>query len=199
MHTCEWPTTPLYQDYHDHEWGRPVHDDQKQFEHLMLEVMQCGLSWITVLNKREDLRVAFDGFDYKKIALYTDADVERIMNAPNVIRAERKIRAIIHNAQRFIEVQRECGSFCDYIWAFTGGKTLIYEGHPEGNIPAKNELSERISKDLKKRGFKFLGPVTIYSHLQASGLINDHGRDCPCFDDINQGANIAYKRADEHV
>lgn len=199
MHTCQWPTTPLYQDYHDHEWGRPVHDDQKQFEHLMLEVMQCGLSWITVLNKREDLRVAFDGFDYKKIALYTDADVERIMNAPNVIRAERKIRAIIHNAQRFIEVQRECGSFCDYIWAFTGGKTLIYEGHPEGNIPAKNELSERISKDLKKRGFKFLGPVTIYSHLQASGLINDHGRDCPCFDDINQGANIAYKRADEHV
>lgn len=199
MHTCQWPTTPLYQEYHDHEWGRPVHNDQKQFEHLMLEVMQCGLSWITVLNKREDLRVAFDGFDYKKIALYTDADVERIMNAPNVIRSERKIRAIIHNAQRFIEVQRDFGSFCQYIWAFTGGKTLVYEGHPEGNIPAKNELSERISKDLKKRGFKFLGPVTIYSHLQASGLINDHGRDCPCFDDINQGANIVYKRADEHV
>lgn len=199
MRTCQWPTTPLYQEYHDHEWGRPVHDDQKQFEHLMLEVMQCGLSWITVLNKREDLRVAFDGFDYKKIALYTDADVERIMNAPNVIRSERKIRAIIHNAQRFIEVQRDFGSFCQYIWAFTGGKTLIYEGHPEGNIPAKNELSERISKDLKKRGFKFVGPVTIYSHLQASGLINDHGRDCPCFDDINQGANIAYKRADEHA
>lgn len=194
MHTCEWPTTPLYQDYHDHEWGRPVHDDKKQFEHLMLEVMQCGLSWITVLNKREDLRIAFDGFDYKKIALYTDADVERIMNAPNVIRSERKIRAIIHNAQRFIEVQRDFGSFCNYIWAFTGGKTLVYEGHPEGNIPAKNELSERISNDLKQRGFKFLGPVTIYSHLQASGLINDHGRDCPCFDDINESTNIVYKR-----
>ncbi|MDY4745836.1 DNA-3-methyladenine glycosylase I [Veillonella caviae] len=194
MHTCEWPTTPLYQDYHDHEWGRPVHDDKKQFEHLMLEVMQCGLSWITVLNKREDLRIAFDDFDYKKIALYTDADVERIMNAPNVIRSERKIRAIIHNAQRFIEVQRDFGSFCNYIWAFTGGKTLVYEGHPEGNIPAKNELSERISNDLKQRGFKFLGPVTIYSHLQASGLINDHGRDCPCFDDINESTNIVYKR-----
>lgn len=194
MHTCEWPTTPLYQDYHDHEWGRPVHDDKKQFEHLMLEVMQCGLSWITVLNKREDLRIAFDGFDYKKISLYTDADVERIMNAPNVIRSERKIRAIIHNAQRFIEVQRDFGSFCNYIWAFTGGKTLVYEGHPEGNIPAKNELSERISNDLKQRGFKFLGPVTIYSHLQASGLINDHGRDCPCFDDINESTNIVYKR-----
>lgn len=194
MHTCEWPTTPLYQDYHDHEWGRPVHDDKKQFEHLMLEVMQCGLSWITVLNKREDLRIAFDGFDYKKIALYTDADVERIMNAPNVIRSDRKIRAIIHNAQRFIEVQRDFGSFCNYIWAFTGGKTLVYEGHPEGNIPAKNELSERISNDLKQRGFKFLGPVTIYSHLQASGLINDHGRDCPCFDDINESTNIVYKR-----
>lgn len=196
MHTCEWPTTPLYQDYHDHEWGRPVHDDKKQFEHLMLEVMQCGLSWITVLNKREDLRIAFDGFDYKKIALYTDADVERIMNAPNVIRSERKIRAIIHNAQCFIEVQREFGSFCNYIWAFTGGKTLVYEGHPEGNIPAKNELSERISNDLKQRGFKFLGPVTIYSYLQASGLINDHGRDCPCFDDINESTNIVYKRED---
>mgnify|MGYP004443126375 CR=1 FL=1 len=196
MHTCEWPTTPLYQDYHDHEWGRPVHDDKKQFEHLMLEVMQCGLRWITVLNKREDLRIAFDGFDYKKIALYTDADVERIMNAPNVIRSERKIRAIIHNAQRFIEVQRDFGSFCNYIWAFTGGKTLVYEGHPEGNIPAKNELSERISNDLKQRGFKFLGPVTIYSHLQASGLINDHGRDCPCFDDINESTNIVYKRED---
>lgn len=196
MHTCEWPTTPLYQDYHDHEWGRPVHDDKKQFEHLMLEVMQCGLSWITVLNKREDLRIAFDGFDYKKIALYTDADVERIMNAPNVIRSERKIRAIIHNAQRFIEVQRDFGSFCNYIWAFTGGKTLVYEGHPEGNIPAKNELSERISNDLKQRGFKFLGPVTIYSYLQASGLINDHGRDCPCFDDINESTNIVYKRED---
>ncbi len=196
MHICEWPTTPLYQDYHDHEWGRPVHDDQKQFEHLMLEVMQCGLSWITVLNKREDLRIAFDGFDYKKIALYTDADVERIMNAPNVIRSERKIRAIIHNAQRFIEVQRDFGSFCNYIWAFTGGKTLVYEGHPEGNIPAKNELSERISNDLKQRGFKFLGPVTIYSHLQASGLINDHGRDCQCFDDINESTNIVYKRED---
>lgn len=196
MHICEWPTTPLYQDYHDHEWGRPVHDDPKQFEHLMLEVMQCGLSWITVLNKREDLRIAFDGFDYKKIALYTDADVERIMNAPNVIRSERKIRAIIHNAQRFIEVQRDFGSFCNYIWAFTGGKTLVYEGHPEGNIPAKNELSERISKDLKQRGFKFVGPVTIYSHLQASGLINDHGRDCPCFDDINESMNIVYKRED---
>lgn len=196
MHTCEWPTTPLYQDYHDHEWGRPVHDDKKQFEHLMLEVMQCGLSWITVLNKREDLRIAFDGFEYKKIALYTDADVERIMNAPNVIRSERKIRAIIHNAQRFIEVQRDFGSFCNYIWAFTGGKTLVYEGHPEGNIPAKNELSERISNDLKQRGFKFLGPVTIYSHLQASGLINDHGRDCPCFDDINESTNIVYKRED---
>lgn len=196
MHTCEWPTTPLYQDYHDHEWGRPVHDDKKQFEHLMLEVMQCGLSWITVLNKREDLRIAFDDFDYKKIALYTDADVERIMNAPNVIRSERKIRAIIHNAQRFIEVQRDFGSFCNYIWAFTGGKTLVYEGHLEGNIPAKNELSERISDDLKQRGFKFLGPVTIYSHLQASGLINDHGRDCPCFDDINESTNIVYKRED---
>ena len=118
------------------------------------------------------------------------------MNAPNVIRSDRKIRAIIHNAQRFIEVQRDFGSFCNYIWAFTGGKTLVYEGHPEGNIPAKNELSERISNDLKQRGFKFLGPVTIYSHLQASGLINDHGRDCPCFDDINESTNIVYKRED---
>lgn len=192
MHTCKWPTTPLYQSYHDHEWGRPVHDDHTQFEHLMLEVMQCGLSWLTVLNKRDDLRAAFHNFDVESIARYTDEDVARIMNAPNVIRSERKIRAIINNAQRFIDVQREFGSFCDYIWAFTDNKTIVYDGHPEGHIPAKNELSERISKDLKKRGFKFLGPVTIYSHLQASGLINDHGRDCPCFDAINESADVAY-------
>ena len=192
MHTCQWPTTPLYQSYHDHEWGRPVHDDHTQFEHLMLEVMQCGLSWITVLNKRDDLRRVFHNFDVESIARYTDADVVRIMDSPNVIRSERKIRAIIHNAQRFIEVQREFGSFCNYIWAFTDNKTIIYEGHPEGQIPPKNELSKRISKDLKKRGFKFVGPVTIYSHLQASGLINDHGRDCPCFDAINESADVVY-------
>lgn len=192
MHTCTWTTTELYQAYHDHEWGRPVHDDKQQFEHLMLEALQCGLSWITVLNKREDLRAAFDHFDYHIIAAYTDADVERIMDAPNVIRAERKIRAIINNAQRFLEIREEFGSFNAYIWAFTDHKTIVYEGHPEGNIPAKNELSERIAKDLKKRGFKFLGPVTVYSHLQASGLINDHGRDCPCFADINDTADVVF-------
>ncbi|WP_251423551.1 DNA-3-methyladenine glycosylase I [Veillonella agrestimuris] len=195
MHTCTWPTTELYQVYHDHEWGRPVHDDKQQFEHLMLEVLQCGLSWITVLNKREDLRAAFDHFDYHIIAAYTDADVERIMDAPNVIRAERKIRAIINNAQRFLEIREEFGSFNAYIWAFTDHKTIVYEGHPEGNIPAKNELSECIAKDLKKRGFKFLGPVTVYSHLQASGLINDHGRDCPCFADINDTADVVFVKA----
>lgn len=195
MHTCTWPTTELYHAYHDYEWGRPVHDDKQQFEHLMLEVLQCGLSWITVLNKREDLRAAFDHFDYHIIAAYTDADVERIMDAPNVIRAERKIRAIINNAQRFLEIREEFGSFNAYIWAFTDHKTIVYEGHPEGNTPAKNELSERIAKDLKKRGFKFLGPVTVYSHLQASGLINDHGRDCPCFADINDTADVVFVKA----
>lgn len=190
--TCSWPTTPLYQAYHDYEWGRPIHDDQRQFEHLCLESLQCGLSWLTILNKRDIIRQCFDYFDIDAVAQYTETDIERIMSTDGMLKSRKKIEAIINNAQAFQRIQDEFGSFCEYIWAFTNYKTLIYEGHSEGRVPAKNELSTRISKDLKKRGFKFVGPVTIYSHLQASGLINDHGKDCPCFNEINEANPVVY-------
>lgn len=195
---CSWPTTPLYQSYHDHEWGRPIHDDQRQFEHLCLESLQCGLSWLTILNKREVIRQCFNHFDVDAVALYTEIDIERIMSTEGMLKSRKKIEAIINNAKAFQRIQAEFGSFCEYIWAFTNHKTIIYKGHPEGDVPVKNELSTRISKDLKKRGFKFVGPVTIYSHLQASGLINDHGKDCPCFDEINQENPVVYVSEDTY-
>ena len=196
MATCEWPTTPLYQAYHDDEWGRPIHDDRLQFEHLCLESLQCGLSWLTILNKRDIIRGCFDHFDIDTVASYGESDVERILQTEGMLKSRPKIEAIINNASAFKDIQDKFGSFCNYIWAFTDHKTIIYESHPDGNIPAKNGLSTRISKDLKKRGFKFVGPVTIYSHLQASGLINDHGKDCPCFDEINANADIIRLPAD---
>ena len=195
--TCSWPTTPLYQAYHDYEWGRPIHDDQRQFEHLCLESLQCGLSWLTILNKREIIRQCFDYFDVDAVAKYTETDIERIMSTEGMLKSRKKIEAIINNAQAFQRIQAEFGSFCEYIWAFTNHKTLIYKGHSEGRVPAKNELSTRISKDLKKRGLKFVGPVTIYSHLQASGLINDHGKDCPCFNEINEANPVVYMTIDD--
>lgn len=196
--TCSWPTTPLYQSYHDHEWGRPIHDDQRQFEHICLESLQCGLSWLTILNKREVIRQCFNHFDVDAVAQYTEIDIERIMSTEGMLKSRKKTEAIINNAKAFQRIQVEFGSFCNYIWAFTNYKTIIYENHPEGNVPAKNELSTRISKDLKKRGFKFVGPVTIYSHLQASGLINDHGKDCPCFDEINKENPVVYVSEDTY-
>ena len=195
--TCSWPTTPLYQAYHDYEWGRPIHDDQRQFEHLCLESLQCGLSWLTILNKRDIIRQCFEYFNVDAVAQYTETDIERIMSTDGMLKSRKKIEAIINNAQAFQRIQDEFGSFCEYIWAFTNYKTLIYEGHSEGRVPAKNELSTRISKDLKKRGFKFVGPVTIYSHLQASGLINDHGKDCPCFNEINEANPVVYMTIDD--
>lgn len=176
---CAWCCDGgLNQRYHDEEWGITLHDDQKQFEFLMLEVMQCGLSWTLMLKKREIFRQCFAGFDYEKISQFTDEDVVRIMNMDGMIRSERKIRAVIHNANRFLDIRREWGSFDRYIWHFTEGKTYIYPKHHQGFWEAKNELSDRISADLKKRGFKYLGSVTVFSHLQACGIINDHAPDC---------------------
>ena len=171
--------------YHDEEWGVPVHDDKKQFEYLMMEAMQCGLSWSIVLKKREVFRACFDGFDYERVALYTESDVERIMNTEGMIRSVQKIRAIISNARCFMDIRRECGSFCAYLWGFTGGKTVLYENHANGFIPVSNGLSDRIAADLKKRGFKYLGSITVYSHLQACGMINDHDKSCACYQRIN--------------
>ena len=142
--------------------------------------MQCGLSWDTVLKKREIFRSCFDGFNYEKIATYTAKDIERIMNTAGVIRSQRKIEAVINNARIFQKIRNEFGSFSQYIWSWSGGKALLYRGHELGNLPASNELSDKISADLKKRGMKFLGSVTVYAHLQASGIINDHIKDCYC-------------------
>ena len=182
MNRCPWCLiNELETKYHDDEWGVPVYDDVKQFEYLMLEAMQCGLSWDTVLKKREIFRSCFDGFNYEKIANYTSNDIERIMNTAGVIRSQRKIEAVINNARIFQKIRNEFGSFSQYIWSWSGGKALLYRGHELGNLPASNELSDKISADLKKRGMKFLGSVTVYAHLQASGIINDHIKDCYCY------------------
>lgn len=182
MNRCPWCLiNELETKYHDEEWGVPVYDDIKQFEYLMLEVMQCGLSWDTILKKREIFCSCFDGFNYDKIASYTAVDVERIMNTAGVIRSQRKIEAVINNARIFQKIRTEFGSFSQYLWGWSGGKMLLYRGHESGNLPAANELSDKIATDLKKRGMKFLGSVTVYAHLQASGVINDHLKDCDCY------------------
>ena len=201
MGYCGWAeTNERNKTYHDNEWGIPVHDDRKMFEHLMLECMQCGLSWDLMLKKREIFRSCFDGFDYDKIAQYTEIDIDRILNTEDMIRSRRKIEAVINNARAFQKVRDEFGSFCNYIWAFTDGKTFLYNGHDVGNkIPVSNGLSEKISKDLKKRGFKFVGAVTIYSHLQACGIINDHDKSCPCYEKINAAFPTVKKRRDKEV
>ena len=197
MAYCSWCVTEADRKYHDEEWGVPLHDDRGQFEFLMLEVMQCGLSWSLMLKKREIFRSCFDNFDYEKISEYGEADVERIMNTEGMIRSRRKIEAIINNAICFCKIREEYGSFSEYLWAYSEGKTILYQGHGDGKIPACNGLSDRISKELKKRGFKYLGSITVYSHLQACGIINDHGSDCPCYKKITENYPTAKKRKDK--
>lgn len=176
---CGWcQDNEIAQEYHDMEWGVPLHDDQKQFEFLMMEVMQCGLNWNMMLKKREIFRTCFDQFDFDKIAAYEESDVERIMNTQGMIRSTRKIGAIIHNARLFQQIRKEYGSFDEYLWNYSDHKTILYRGHQNGHSVAKNHLSDSISKDLKKRGFKYMGSITIYSHLQACGMINDHVKEC---------------------
>ena len=198
MGYCGWDSaSELDRHYHATEWGIPVHDDKKQFEYLMLEVMQCGLSWELMLRKRETFRKCFAGFEYDKIAAYNDKDVERIMNTENMIRSERKIRAVINNACCFQQIRNIHGSFSNYLWAFSDGKTIIYPSHGNGRIPVSNGLSEKISKDLKNKGFKYLGAITVYSHLQACGIINDHDIDCPRYQEINNNFPTIVKPEDQ--
>ena len=179
MGYCEWASAgPLDKKYHDTEWGIPVHDDRQMFEHLTLECLQCGLSWNLMLKKREIFRECFDNFDYDKIAAYDDADVERILNTEGMIRSKRKIEAIINNAKCFLKVIDEWGSFDRYIWSFSDDQTFVYRKHQLGEGEAKNALSDRLSLDMKKRGFKFFGSITCYSFLQAVGFINDHLVSC---------------------
>lgn len=185
--------------YHDTEWGVPVHDDRRMFEHLSLECLQCGLSWDLMLKKREIFRRCFDGFDFDRIAAYDAADVERILRTEGMLRSARKVEAVIQNARCYQKVREEFGTFCDYIWSYSGGKTILYDGHDTGSVPVSNALSERIGKDLKKRGFRYVGAITIYSHLQACGIINDHDRDCPCRKRINGAWPTVRKRRDHEV
>lgn len=176
---CEWPKNdPLYVKYHDDEWGVPVTDDKTIFEYLILETFQAGLSWITVLRKRENFRKAFDNFDYQKIAEYEEDKVNELINDQGIIRNKLKINAAISNAQAFILIQKEFGSFSKYIWKFTDYKPIVNNWTSLSELPAKTELSDQISADLKKRGFKFVGSTVIYAHMQATGMVNDHVTGC---------------------
>lgn len=198
MDRCPWCTcNEKMIRYHDEEWGVPVYDDQKQFEFLMMEVMQCGLNWNMMIQKREIFRECFDWFDYNKVAEYQEAEIERILNTEGMIRSRRKIEAVIHNARCFQKIREEFGSFSDYIWGFTGGKTYLYTGHQKGEIPARNGLSDRISKDLKKRGLKYMGSITVYSHLQACGIINDHLETCGRYRELLAVTDAVKKRRDK--
>jgi len=172
--------------YHDEEWGVPVHDDLLHFEFLILEGAQAGLSWSTILNKRENFRKAFDNFDYNKIATYTDQKVEELLTNKGIIRNRLKVGATIANAKSFLKVQKEFGSFDKYIWQFVDGKTIINNFKNLEDLPPKTIMSEQISKNLKKRGFKFVGPTIIYAHMQAIGLVNDHVLNCFRYNEINQ-------------
>lgn len=175
MTRCSWcESDDLYRRYHDEEWGVPVHDDRKHFEFLLLESAQAGLSWLTILRKREAYRKAFDGFDPEKIAAYGEEKLRELMDNPGIVRNRLKIGSAVVNAQRFLEIRREFGSFDRYIWGFVGGKPVVGHYDSLDEIPARTELSDRVSGDLKKRGFKFVGTVIVYSHLQATGLVNDH-------------------------
>lgn len=176
---CEWcESTDLMREYHDKEWGNPVHDDQKHFEFLLLEFMQAGLSWSTILNKRENFRKAFDNFDVQSIVAYDDKKVAILLQDAGIIRNRLKIAAAINNAEKFIEVQEEFGTFDTYIWHFTKGKVVNNRITSLKGMQVTSALSDEVSRDLKKRGFKFVGSTTLYAHLQAIGIINDHITSC---------------------
>jgi DNA-3-methyladenine glycosylase I len=180
IHRCPWVnlSKPDYVNYHDVEWGVPIYDDRSLFEFLVLESAQAGLSWYTVLRKRENYRTAFDGFDFEKIAHYDEQKVETLLQNPGIIRNRLKVLATINNARKFIETQQEFGSFSDYIWRFVDGKPLVNELHELADYPVTSPESDALSKDLRKRGFKFLGSTICYAHMQATGMINDHAITC---------------------
>ena len=176
---CPWPADKnLAIVYHDQEWGVPVHDDYKHFEFLVLDAFQAGLSWNTILNKRENFRKALDGFDFEKIAKYDEKKVQQLMKDEGIIRNQLKIRATIANAQAFIQVRNEFGSFDRFIWSFTDGKTMVNQYKAIGEVPAKTTISDAMSKSLSKRGFKFAGSTICYAYMQAAGMVNDHLVSC---------------------
>ncbi|MGA2385215.1 MAG: DNA-3-methyladenine glycosylase I [Candidatus Bathyarchaeia archaeon] len=184
-----WDTTnPLYIKYHDEEWGIPLHDDRKLFEFLVLDSFQAGLTWLLILQRREHFRKAFDNFNPEKIAKYTAFDVERLMATPNIVRNQLKIKAAINNAEKFLQVQKEFGSFDTYIWRFVGGQTIHNGFKSFADVPAETEESRAMSQDLKKRGFKFVGPTICYAFMQAAGLVNDHLTFCFRYKQIKENS-----------
>jgi DNA-3-methyladenine glycosylase I len=184
-HRCEWcGSDPLYISYHDKEWGVPVKNDNKHFEFLLLESAQAGLSWITILRKRENYRSAYENFDPQKVAAFNDTKINELLNNQGIIRNKLKINASINNAHKFLETQNKFGSFNNYIWGFVGRKPIINKYSKLSQLPSFTNFSEKLAKDLKQRGFKFLGPTTVYAHLQAAGLVNDHTTDCFRYQEI---------------
>ncbi len=184
-HRCGWCLgDPIYEAYHDTEWGVPVKDDDTLFEFLILETFQAGLSWITILRKRENFRKAFDNFDYKKIVNYNQKKMDSLLEDAGIIRNKLKIKATITNAQAFMDIQKEFGSFSNYIWAFTDGKPIKNKVKNYKEAPPTTALSDAISKDLKKRGFKFVGSTVIYAHMQATGMVNDHEVTCFRYEEV---------------
>ncbi len=182
---CGWVTEdPLYIRYHDEEWGVPVYDDRRLFEFLILEGAQAGLSWITILKKREAYREAFDGFDPHLIAAYDEEKVGQLLANPGIVRNQLKIRAAVKNARAFLQVREEFGSFRDYIWSFVDGKPIINHWRRLEEVPARTPLSDAMSKDLKKRGFSFVGSTICYAFMQATGMVMDHTTDCFRYDEI---------------
>ncbi len=176
---CKWCVgDALYEKYHDEEWGVPVYDDAKLFEFLILETFQAGLSWITILRKRENFRKAFDDFNYKKIAKYNEDKIQELLLDPGIIRNQLKVRSAVTNAIAFMEIQKEFGSFSNYIWGFVNYKPIINRLHNLSQAQATTSISDALSKDLKKRGFKFVGSTVMYAHMQATGMVDDHVDDC---------------------
>ena len=190
--SCAWcRNNSLLRIYHDTEWGVPVHDDRLLFEHLAMEVMQCGLNWLLMLKKREAFRRALACFDPVELANFTEKDIEKALAEPGMIRSRRKVEALVADARAFLRLQEEFGAVHAWLWNFTGNRMLVYGSH-RSRIPASNVLSDHISMDLKARGFRYTGSITIYSLLQACGVVNDHEPDCPRFSEVMQGVKVEW-------
>lgn len=189
LQRCAWPgTLPIYVAYHDEEWGVPVHDDRELFQHLLLDGAQAGLSWLTILKRRDNYRRAFDGFDPEKMARYDDRKVQALLQDEGIIRNRLKVQAFIANARAFLDLQDELGSFSDFLWSFVGGTTIQNAWTDAAQLPAETEESRAMSRALKARGFKFVGPTICYAFMQAAGLVNDHVVSCFRYDQLRAGA-----------
>ena len=193
---CPWAANDsLYRQYHDAEWGRPLHDDRALFELLILEGMQAGLSWLTILRKRENFRRAFDNFEPAVVATYDEAKIQALLQDPGIIRNRAKVRSAVASAEAFLAIQAEFGSFDRYLWSFVDGQPIINHPLAMGDVPARTELSDRLSRDLKKRGFNFVGSTICYAYLQSAGLVFDHLVNCPCA--LEQNEQVSGSQAEQ--